>query len=283
MNKPLLPPRVEEWERRHAGLAIEQALMAPGNSRVGAVIARGKSVLAVGFKAERDGFHAEQVALDKAAEAGLDVAGAELFTTLEPCTNLSTARIPCAQLICDSGIAVVHIGEYDQNPRINRLGWKYLRDRGVALRDFPRDLRQQAHDANADFAEVFTHGTGMSAGAKFDFTLNGGRFTVSVDDDPESPSWETRWSNGGARAIYLNGGTPGVVALARYAREFDEVDDPDALDYGGHSPKVAIGEIGVMRNAHGHVLCKVLEVEPTPEYGGNGHSSVKIKWEIRLA
>ena len=29
----------------------------------------------------------------------------------------------------------------------------------------------------------------MSAGAKFDFTQNGGRFTVSVDKSADSPSW----------------------------------------------------------------------------------------------
>ncbi|HXH33895.1 MAG TPA: hypothetical protein VNJ54_05725 [Plantibacter sp.] len=75
---------------------------------------------------------------------------------------------------------------------------------------------------------------------------------------------------------------PGVVAHARYANRFDEVDDPDALDYGGHSPKIEIGSIGVMRNDSGHVLCKVTAIEPTADYGGTGHVSVTIEWEIRL-
>ncbi|WP_264055616.1 hypothetical protein [Mycobacterium nebraskense] len=44
-----------------------------------------------------------------------------------------------------------------------------------------------------------------------------------------------------------------------------------------------MGSIGVMRNEHGHLLCKVIDIEPTPDYGGTGHVSVKIKWEIRLA
>ncbi|MGB3687083.1 MAG: hypothetical protein WA991_14795 [Ornithinimicrobium sp.] len=73
------------------------------------------------------------------------------------------------------------------------------------------------------------------------------------------------------------------MALARYAGEFDKIDDPDALDYGSHAPKIEVGGIGVMRNEHGHVLCKVIAIEPTTDYGGTGHVSVTMKWEIRLS
>lgn len=269
-------------ERRLAELAVEEALRSTGNARVGAVISRGDDVLAAGFKGEREGAHAEQVALEKAAAAGVDVEGAELFTTLEPCANSRTSRVPCCQLIADAGISTVHIGEYDPNPRIYRLGWKYLRDSGIRLRDFPADLRAVAHEASANFTELFTEGTGMSAGAKFDFTQNGGKFTIKVDETSSSPSWVTRWSNCGATAIYLNGGTPGVVADARYAREFAEIDEPDALDFGGHVVRLDIGAIGVFRSEAGHVLCQVVSIEPTSDYGGGDHVSVTIKWEIRL-
>lgn len=272
-----------EIERGLASRAVEESLRASGNARVGAVIARGENIFATGFKGERPRLHAEQVALEKAREDGVDVAGAELYTTLEPCANSRTSRVSCSQLISDAGIAVVHIGEYDPNPQVNRLGWKYLLDRGVRLRDFPEDLRSRAHEASANFTRLFTRGTGMSAGAKFDFTLNGGRFTITADEQPDSPAWETCWAYGDDKAIYLNGGVPGVVALARYAEEFSEIDDPNALDYGHHAPSVGIGAIGVMRNEHGHVLCKVVSIEPTIVHGGGGHVSVTIKWEIRLA
>lgn len=270
-------------ERELATQAIGEARRSPDIARVGAVIVRANEVLAIGFKGEIPGKHAEQVALHKARESGRGVAGAELYTTLEPCANSRTSRVSCSQLISEAGISVVHIGQYDPNPQVNRLGWKHLRDHGLVLRDFPADLRAEAREASADFTRVFTQAIGMSAGAKFDFTLNGGRFTISADDSADSPSWETRWTNCGAYAIYLNGGSPEIVALARYAREFGEIDDPDALDYGHHSPRIEIGAIGVMRNHHGHVLCKVTDLEPTIEYGGTGHVSVTIKWEIRLS
>lgn len=269
-------------ERKLAARAIEEARKSPGNARAGTVIARDESILAIGHRGEVEGNHAEEVALQKAREAGTDLNDAVLHTTLEPCANSRTRRIPCAQLIADAGISVVHIGQYDPNPQVYRLGWKYLRDHGVRLQDFPADLRENVREVNSDFTRLFTSGPGMSGGAKFDFTTNGGRFTVSVDEHPDAASWETRWSNCGASAIYLNGGRPGFVAEARHAEEFAEIDDPDALDYEGHCPKIQVGSIGVMRNEHGHVLCKVTALEPTADHGGTGHVSVTIKWEVRL-
>lgn len=275
-------PDRDSGERALAEQAIEEALKSPGTARVGAVLARGDVPLFAGYKDEIPKLHAEQVVLQKAKESGVDVRGTSLFTTLEPCANSRTSRVPCAELVAAAGISAVHIGQYDPNPQVYRLGWKHLRDHGVRLRDFPADLREKAYAGSQDFVRLFTSGSGMSSGAKFDFTQNGGRFTIRVDEDPASASWVTRWTNCGASAIYLNGGHPGVVALARYANEFHEIDDPDALDYGHHSPKIDVGSIGVMRNAHGHVLCKVLKIEPTVDYGGSGQVSVTIKWEIRL-
>ncbi|MFA5607269.1 MAG: deaminase [Leucobacter sp.] len=277
-----MPISVGEVEHAHAKKAIEEALKSSDNARVGAVIARGETVLATGYKSEIDKLHAEQIALHKAEMQGVDVKGATLYTTMEPCANSRTSRVPCAELVAEAGIVEVHIGEYDPNPQVYRLGWKHLRDRGIGLRDFPKDLRKQAHEAGTNFTRVFTNGFGVSAGAKFDFTQNGGRFTIRLDEEKDSPTWETRWTNCGANAIYLNGGRHGIVAHARYAEQFNEIDDPDALDFGHHSPKIDVGSIGVMRNEHGHVLCKVTSIEPTADYGGTGHVSVTIKWEIRL-
>lgn len=226
--------------------------------------------------------HAEQVALKKLEDRGSDLRGATLYTTLEPCADLETSRIPCSELIVRSGISTVHIGEYDRNPQVYRHGWKYLRDHGVTLHDFPTDLREVVHQANIAFTEVFTRKSGMKGGARFDFTQNGGNFDVRMNDQPDAPTWNTRWTNCGAAAIYFYGGRPGFVAEARYAQEFSEVDNPDALDYGGSSVRLDVGSIGILRNEYGHLLCKVVELSPTFDYGGDGHPAVKIEWEIRL-
>lgn len=64
--------------------------------------------------------HAETTALDKAADAGIDVLGATAFVALEPCANITTRRVCCADRLADAGVAAVYIGRYDRNPQINR-------------------------------------------------------------------------------------------------------------------------------------------------------------------
>lgn len=81
--------------------------------------------------------------------------------------------------------------------------------------------------------------------------------------------------------MYANGGIPGVVARARYAEKFSEIDDPDALDWGGHAHMISIGEIAVFRNEHGHALCQLKAVEPTEHHGGTGHTSMTFDYELR--
>ena len=90
---------VDGVRRSHAEAAIREAQHSPSNTRVGAVIARGQAVLATGYTEERTGLHAEQVALAKAAENDVDVTGAQPFTTLEPCANSRTTRVPFRQVI----------------------------------------------------------------------------------------------------------------------------------------------------------------------------------------
>ena len=273
----------EQHHRAHMELAVALARNGEGPACVGTVIASDAVVLSTGFKGERPRMHAEQVALAKAAEGSIDVRGAWLYTTLEPCANLSTGRVPCAQLIADAQIATVFIATYDRNPRVYRHGWKLLRDRGVTLTDFPADLRHAAQTLGDVFDAYFTEGFGSTGGAKFDWTQNGGRFTIRLDESPNAPTWETQWTTRGRTSIYAYGGHPSHVALARFASTFDEIDDPDALDYAGSSAPVSIGEIAVFRNERGHVLCKVEAIEPTKDHGGGDHVSVRITWQVRPA
>ncbi|MGC5032200.1 deaminase [Micromonospora sp. DT229] len=275
---------MDDPNRQFMRIAIEEAKKsAEDGARVGAVLVRDGVLLMAGHKGELgDKMHAEQVVLKKAEEAGIDLRGATAFVTLEPCSNLTTKRTCCADLLAAAGVAEVYIGRYDINPQINRLGWRALVDNGVRCRDFPADLRKELEALTSRFEGYFLRRDGLTGIAKFDFTQNGGQYVFATDETENARVWVTRWNNCGAQAIYANGGLPGFVALARYAREFDEIDDPDALDYGSHSACVAIGEIASFRNEHGHVLCKVLQIEPTPDYGGGPHVSVKVSYQIRL-
>jgi diaminohydroxyphosphoribosylaminopyrimidine deaminase / 5-amino-6-(5-phosphoribosylamino)uracil reductase len=65
-------------------------------------------ILTTGYSRERGlHSHAEQVALSRAAELGLDLRGATLYTSLEPCGVRRSDAYACAARIVDAGIARV--------------------------------------------------------------------------------------------------------------------------------------------------------------------------------
>ncbi|MCB9591594.1 MAG: bifunctional diaminohydroxyphosphoribosylaminopyrimidine deaminase/5-amino-6-(5-phosphoribosylamino)uracil reductase RibD [Sandaracinaceae bacterium] len=82
------------------------------NPHVGAVIARGAEIVAVGHHDRAGGPHAEVVAIERAAG---DTAGATLYCTLEPCNHFGRTP-PCTDAILAAGIARVVIGCADPKP-----------------------------------------------------------------------------------------------------------------------------------------------------------------------
>lgn len=265
--------------------AVDLAAQSPTDgARVGAVLVRGDEVLATGYKGE-DGTakHAEAIALNKAAVNNVDVRGATAYVTLEPCANIEAKRTCCADLLADAGIGTVYIGRYDRNFRINRLGWKTLRDRGVSCLDFQADFRAELDQLTTVFDGFFLRRNKSRGTARFDHRQNGGRYDLATDESPSALVWTTRWTTSGADSIYAYGGHSGVVTLARFAQEFDEIDDPEAYDFEGSSAKLGLGDIAIFRNEHGHALVRLLAVEAEHPYGTTPHVSLKIDYELRLA
>ena len=99
------------------------------NPAVGAILVRNGQVIARGHHARAGGPHAEVVALQA---AGARAAGADLYTTLEPCGHFGRTP-PCSSAILEAGVRRVFVGSRDPNPLVKGRGLARLRRAGVMV------------------------------------------------------------------------------------------------------------------------------------------------------
>lgn len=102
----------------------------------------------------RYGDHAEYTLLErKNRSSRLD--GSKLFTTLEPCAPGSRRhpKLSCAERIVLARIKEVWVGLEDPDPTVDRKGIEYLRENGIIVHMFDRDLQEIIKAENKEFVE----------------------------------------------------------------------------------------------------------------------------------
>jgi len=133
-----------EADRMFARMAIDEARKSvPENDNrphpwVGAIVAKDGRVLSSASR--RTAVESCRVHCTGKKLSDEAVAGATVYTTLEPCTTRNHPKIPCAARLIEREVARVLIGMLDPDDRITGRGWRKLRSARIVVESFPRDL-----------------------------------------------------------------------------------------------------------------------------------------------
>jgi pyrimidine deaminase RibD-like protein len=145
-----------EQEREFIELAITEAKEShPEDNRVhprvGVVVVKDGKVVARAHRNDGRTGHAEYIALEHKLPPNETLAGATVYTTLEPCTTRNHPKIPCAERLIERKVGRVVIGMLDPNPQIRGAGQRRLRDANIRTDLFPAEFMEQVEDLNREF------------------------------------------------------------------------------------------------------------------------------------
>jgi len=152
-------PAIQGDDRELMELAVELAAKCVSEEgkispKVGAVVARDGVVLAAAYRGElKPGEHAEYTLLERKL-LGVDLEGATLYSTLEPCTHRNHPKVSCTDRVIDRKLKRVVIGTLDPNQTIRGLGELRLQEAGIEITRFAPDFVLQLRELNQQFSAL---------------------------------------------------------------------------------------------------------------------------------
>jgi pyrimidine deaminase RibD-like protein/NTP pyrophosphatase (non-canonical NTP hydrolase) len=118
---------------------------------VGAVVVLRNGQIVESYRGEiSEGEHAEYTALERKLKNEV-VAGATVYTTLEPCTSRHGPKIPCAERLIERKVSRVVIGMVDPNPTISGKGIRRLREANITIDMFEESITKEIEELNREF------------------------------------------------------------------------------------------------------------------------------------
>lgn len=136
-----LHPDTTEEDLCYLGMAIREShrcTPAPTSYCVGAVVLTADGRLFTGYTHESSPTrHAEQEAVCKALQAGADLRGAAIYSSMEPCSTRSSEPESCSQLILRHGFSRVVFALYEPDRFVCCRGALHLREAGLDVRAYP--------------------------------------------------------------------------------------------------------------------------------------------------
>jgi diaminohydroxyphosphoribosylaminopyrimidine deaminase / 5-amino-6-(5-phosphoribosylamino)uracil reductase len=234
------------------------------NPHVGAVIAKGDRVIAVGHHPKAGGPHAEIVALDRARS---HAKGATVYVSLEPCNHFGRTP-PCTDALIAAGVARVVIGARDPTGHTKGTVAKLSRAGIEVTRDV---LRDEAETVIVDFAKH------ARTGVPF-VTL---KSAVTLDGRTATRTGDSEWITGERarrEAHRLRRDSDAVLTGSGTVAEDDPLLTVRAVR--GPSPLRAVADTKLSISPDAALVRTAREV-PTLVYHGKAASSAKKKALVR--
>jgi len=241
-------------------IAIEEHLKCTEFPRVGAVIAKDGIILSTGYRGERDGIHAERVAIEKLNPE--DLQDSIIYTTLEPCVKIQNEQSTecCADLIIKSGIKEAVIGVLDPNGTIYSQGFRKLLNGKMSVTFFNRRLIAAIEEETFEFGNIHKI---VGAGRRRIPVVHSGTELEVQFSEKDNRNINMRWntlqpSHGMVDLVSDNG----AVRIASGATNFADITDPMVFRFPSHFARLSKGMIAIAKplNATFCVLVKVVEI-----------------------
>jgi len=119
--------------------------------KVGAVLLFPDGRIETAYRGElREGDHAEFTLIERKFP-NENLEGSILFTTLEPCVERNSPKVPCCRRTTNARIRKVFVGIEDPDPTVDGKGIKHLEKHGVEVKMFDREFQRIIEVENSAF------------------------------------------------------------------------------------------------------------------------------------